>query len=596
MQPYLDPSDLPIPCFAEPDRRDRILAACAELEAIFCRRAEQAQIPGVAYGVVVDGELIFDHAFGVANVTTGTPVDADTVFRIASMTKSFAALAILQLRDAGQLRLDEPIATYVLEFATLRYPSADSPLITVRHLLSMSAGWPEDNLWGDRQLYRTDEAMSAFYAAGLSWSNPPGITFEYSNYAYMVLGRIITNVAGIPFITYIHEKILEPLGMDATVWNAADVPAERLALGYRWEDDVWKEEPILPSGGDVAAFAGLFTSVRDLARWVALFQKAWPPRNDPEDGPLRRRSLREMQQNWRPLAPRLILPEMGAPPRVSAGGYGFGLFIQHNGTWESVSHGGGLPGFGSYMQWAPAYGIGIVALSNLTYGNMGSPCGEALRMLINTSGVKPRVQAVAPALGRAREAVIRLLAGWDDALAESLFADNFFLDTDRAHWLREWEALRERHGALTPAGSFEVENWLRGEWRMEGERGWCQLFITLTPTVPPRIQQMEITSTLPPSPVLQAAAEALAALIARPTRRGLARLCAASLDREKVWDQIRLANILCGPCSAGEITGGDGATWMAAKFTGSKQDVEVRLQVDPRGKLVEVSMRPLAEV
>jgi CubicO group peptidase (beta-lactamase class C family) len=593
MQSYLNPSDLPLPYFSESDRQARILDACAELEPIFRRYAHQGQIPGVAYGVMLDGELLFDHAFGVANVTSETPVDADTVFRIASMTKSFAALAILQLRDAGQLRLDEPIATYVPEFVDLSYPSADSPLITVRHLLTMSAGWPEDNLWGDRQLYRTDDAMRPFFEAGVSWSNPPGITFEYSNYAYMVLGRIITNVAGAPAISYINERILKPLGMDATVWNVADVPAERLALGYRWEDDVWKEEPLLPSGGDVAAFAGLFTSVRDLARWVGLFQSAWPPRNDPEDGPLCRSSLREMQQRWRPVDPRVTVPALGAPPRISAGGYGYGLFIQHNGAWESVGHGGGLPGFGSYMCWAPAYGVGIVALGNITYANMGSACVESLEKLLKSSGVKPRMQPVAPALERARQQVIRLLAEWDESLAESLFADNFFLDRDRDHWRCEWSALREKHGDLTPDGSFAVENWLRGEWRMAGERGWCQIFITLTPAVPPLIQALEITSTLPPSPALQAVAEALAALTARPTRRELARLCAATLDREPLWDQIRLANILCGPCTVGEVTGGDGVTWARVTFTGSKQNTTVTLHVDSRGKLVEVTLRPV---
>jgi CubicO group peptidase (beta-lactamase class C family) len=219
------PSDLPTPYFDAADRRERILDRCAALEPLFRRPAEQRHIPGVAYGVLVDGELIFEHAFGVANVETGAPVSAETVFRIASMTKSFAALAILQLRDRGKVRLDDPVAAYVPEFAELPYPTADSVPITVRQLLTMSAGWPQDDPWGDRQLYRSDAEMSRFFAEGVSWSNPPGVTFEYSNYGYMVLGRIITNVAGMPMIQYVDEQILRPLGMDATVWNAADVPA-----------------------------------------------------------------------------------------------------------------------------------------------------------------------------------------------------------------------------------------------------------------------------------------------------------------------------------------------------------------------------------
>jgi hypothetical protein len=228
-----------------------------------------------------------------------------------------------------------------------------------------------------------------------------------------------------------------------------------------------------------------------------------------------------MGQNWRPLTPQIFTPALGAKPRLFAGGYGYGLFILHNGEWESMGHGGGLPGFGSYMHWSPAHGIGVIGLANLTYANVGVACREALDLLIRDSEVMPRVRPVAPALEAARQDVIRLLDGWDEDLADSLFAENFFLDLDREHWQQEWKKLSERHGILAPEGPFAVENWLRGNWRMTGERGWCQISITLAPTVPPRIQEMEIDSTLPPSPALQAAAEALTALIERPTRRGV---------------------------------------------------------------------------
>jgi CubicO group peptidase (beta-lactamase class C family) len=585
--------ELPLPHFTDAERQGRLLEVCTTLEPIFRRHTEERHVPGVAYGVVLDGELIFDQAFGLANLTTRTPVDAHTVFRIASMTKSFAALAILQLRDAGQLRLDDPIAAYVPEMADLVYPTADASLLTVRHLLTMNAGWPQDDPWGDRQLYRSDDAMSEFYRAGVSWSNPPGVTFEYSNYGYMVLGRIITNVAGMPATAYIREQILIPLGMTATVWNATDVPSQQLALGYRWEDEAWQEEPLLPSGGDVAVFAGLFTSLHDLARWVGLFQSAWPPRHEPEEGPLRRSSLREMQQNWRPLAPQVNVPSLGASPHIFAGGYGFGLFISHNGHWESIGHGGGLPGFGSYMCWAPDHGIGVIALANLTYANVGAACGKALETLIN-SKVEPRQLPVATALATARQQVIRLLHQWDDSLVDTLFADNFFLDRDRAHRQQELAALREKHGQLAPEGPFTAENWLRGNWRMVGERGWCQVAITLSPTVPTQIQSLSIISTLPPSPILQKAAEELASLVNHPTRRQLVHLTTTSADRESLWIQVQLAHLLCGPCTLGDITGGDGATWVSVKLIGARSNVGVRLNVDKRGKVTTASFRPVA--
>ena len=592
-------STLPTPHFTQTDRRARLLDRCPDLEPIFRRHVERNQIPGVAYGVIVDGELIYSHHFGVRNVESNAPVDADTVFRIASMTKSFVALAILQLRDGGRLRLDEPVATYVPEFADLVYPTTDAAPITVRHLLSMNGGWPQDDPWGDRQIYRSDAAMSDFFRAGVSWSNPPGVTFEYSNYGYMVLGRIITNVAGIGALDYITKQILQPLGMTATGWNPDDVPADRLALGYRWEDEAWQAEPLLTAGGDVAGFAGLFTSINDLARWVALFQSAWPPRDnlgdnlgdERESGPLRRSSLREMGQIWRTDAPTITVPALGAPPKLIASGYGFGLSMRHNGAWESVGHGGGLPGFGSHMRWVPAYGVGVIALANLTYARVTGSCIEALDQLITASEVKPYTIPVAPALAAAREGLIRLLERWDDGLAATLFAENFFLDFDVAHWQQTFDQLRAQHGPLTPDGPFVVENWLRGSWRMKGEQGWCQVGFTMTPTVPPQIQELEIDSTLPPNETLQQAMTRVAALVTKPTKRAFSRLCAPEVDQTQWWDQIRLAHILCDQCSVGDVTGGDGATWVAFTLVGRKRTLAVTINVNVRGKLslIEIS-------
>jgi hypothetical protein len=129
---------------------------------------------------------------------------------------------------------------------------------------------------------------------------------------------------------------------------------------------------------------------------------------------------------------------------------------------------------------------------------------------------------------------------------------------------------------------------------MAGERGGCWVWISLSPTVPPRIQEMEIESTLPPAPALLAAAEGLAALTARPTRRGLARLCASRADRGALWDRVRLAAILCGPCTVGELLGGDGEGWASFRFSGPEGNADVELHVDGRGKLTEAIFRPAA--
>ena len=196
--------------------------------------------------------------------------------------------------------------------------------------------------------------------------------------------------------------------------------------------------------------------------------------------------------------------ELGALPTLDVGGYGYGLSTMDHGGWQSVGHGGGLPGFGSHMRWAPDYDLGIVALANVTYARVHAACSVALRQLIETDELPRRVTMPSRALDTARDGIVQLLAEWDDALADRLFADNFFLDQERTRWQQRLEQLRETHGRLQPDGEIEPENWLRGRWRMQGERGWCSVWLSLAPILPPRIQALAIESVLPPGPVLSA--------------------------------------------------------------------------------------------
>ena len=152
-----------------------LASAFSEIDRLFTDYAANAHVPGMAWGIVVDGALVHMGTFGVQDTTSKTPVTPDTVFRIASMTKSFTALSILKLRDDGKLSLDDPAERYVPELRALSYPTSDSPRLTIRHLLSHSEGFPEDNPWGDQQLNRTDDEMAAMMTNGIPFSNPPGI-------------------------------------------------------------------------------------------------------------------------------------------------------------------------------------------------------------------------------------------------------------------------------------------------------------------------------------------------------------------------------------------------------------------------------------
>jgi CubicO group peptidase (beta-lactamase class C family) len=477
-----------------PDRAAALAPAFPEIDRAFTDYARVAHVPGMAWGVIVDGRLVHTGTFGVQDTATQTPVTPDTVFRIASMTKSFTAVAILALRDAGKLSLDDPAEKYVPELAGLAYPTTDAPKITVRHLLSHAAGFPEDNPWGDQQLALSDDQMAALMRQGIPFSNPPGMAYEYSNYGFAILGRIVARVSGRPYRDYVRTQVLEPLGLSATTLDAAAVPAARLAHGYRWEDEQWKDEPPLPDGA-FGAMGGMLTSLRDLSRYVSWMNDAFPARDGAESGPLRRASLREMQQVWRSSTALTRRLPNGAL-QLTAGGYGYGLRVSQTcGFGHVVAHSGGLPGFGSQMRWLPEYGVGLVAMGSLTYTNWGPRFDAALEALAKTGGLRPRVPTPSPALEGLRADVTRLIQQWDDSLADRIAANNLYLDTSKDRRRRAIEALREKHGVCRADGPFVAENALRGGWVMPCERGALRVDITLAPVVPPKVQYLSVRST-----------------------------------------------------------------------------------------------------
>ena len=202
----------------------------------------------------------------------------------------------------------------------------------------------------------------------------------------------------------------------------------------------------------------------------------------------------------------------------------------------------------------------------------------------------------APALLAAQAGINQLIARWDDRLADTLFADNFFLDLDRDRRRAALAALTAKHGALRADGTIQVTNPLRGRWRLVGERGWCWLWITLTPAVPPRVQALQITSVLPPSPALATAAARLAGLTQRLTAAAFRQTFAPSVDQAALYEQIQLARLLCGPCTVGELLACDGERVATYRLVGPKGALEATLTLDARGrKLAQAEIRLTAD-
>ena len=257
----------------------------------------------------------------------------------------------------------------------------------------------------------------------------------------------------------------------------------------------------LADGGDFAALGGLYSSVRDLARWSGVFLDAEPPREAAERAPVSRATLREMQRARSAFAPGVEWPSLAEPPGVVAGGYGYGLMIWHERDGQRhVGHPGGLPG----LRHADALGAGArperdPARERHLRPVRAARCGARWQLVAREAALPRRaIRARSGTAGRARRGR-RPVERWDDGAAGAAVRAQRRSGPPAGERRAELEALRERHGALVRDGELEPEDALRGRWRLRGERGHVELAITLAPTVPPLVQTLGVESVLPPA-------------------------------------------------------------------------------------------------
>ncbi|HEK21069.1 MULTISPECIES: serine hydrolase domain-containing protein [unclassified Mucilaginibacter] len=477
--------------FTDADRLRKIEATFPVIDSIYKQQAEAMHIPGLAYGIVVDGRLVHTGNTGYTDISSKTPVTSQSDFRIASMTKSFTAMAILKLRDEGKLKLDDPAYVYIPEMRNNRYLTKDAAPVTIRHLLTHAAGYPEDNPWGDRQLAVSDAELIAIYKKGVAFSNNPGQGYEYSNLGFATLGYIIKKVSGKTYEQYITDNLLKPLGMAHTYWEYTKVPKARLAHGYRWLDGRWVEQPLLHDGA-YGAMGGLITTIEDFSKYMALHMDAWPPRDDAEKGPVKRSSIREMHYPWDVnFINRYSLNPNQPCPTVSAYAYGLRWAKDCEGR-VFVGHTGGLPGFGSQWNIMPDYGVGVVCFANLTYASAGKLNNMVLDTLLKLSNIQPRKLPPSKILTQRRDELVKLLPNWANAQATGIFADNFFMDYFPDKLKAEAIAIFDKAGKVINVGEVVPENNLRGYFILTCEKGKVKVSFTLTPENPPLIQEYHI--------------------------------------------------------------------------------------------------------
>ena len=574
-------------------------AGFAETDAIVRDYFGRGGQPAISYGVVSGGVLVHSAGFG-ARFLGGPPPDADTVFRIASMSKSFTASAIMLLRDEGVLALDDFAEKYVPELAGWPPVTPDSDRVTIRHLLTMTAGFPTDDPWGDRQQGLPLDSFAALLAAGVRFNWAPGTRFEYSNMGYAILGRVVAAASGMPYDEFIRTRLLAPLDMTRTGFDAAEFPADGLALGYRRGPAGWAELPFDPYGA-FAPMGGVFSCVRDLARWVAGFASAFPPGAITHGHPLRRASRREMQlpqavTGWR-AAQGLPGSGPGAPSY-----YGFGLFTDEDaGLGRVVSHSGGYPGFGSNMRWHPATGLGVITLGNATYAAMAGLAGTVLEVLLPRSAayqvaLSPAGPAATPLAAAApagapwpetlaaMDAANRLLQDWDDAAADALFCENVSLDTPYPERRRAIGLIRERIGDFSAdrERAPESDTPAHRRWWLTGPRGTVQAQLQLNPERPPRVQSL--TLAVPPAAgsALAAVLEALVGWLNSGAREWPPSVAVApAADAGLIGRRLRMAAAWAGSCVAGACRAGDGDASVSVELAGEHATVILSLLINP---------------
>jgi CubicO group peptidase (beta-lactamase class C family) len=309
---------------------------------------------GTAVGVVRNGRLEFFHGHGLADIASNTPISEDTVFRIASITKTFTAIAVMQLWEQGLVDLDAPANDYLRAFQLVPAKARFRPA-TLRHLLTHTAGLPEvvhpSRLlrypFGETfELGRPLPTLAEYYRGGLHLIAEPGTRFTYTDHSFSTLGQVVEDVTGQPVDRYFREHIFEPLGMADTALRRSGRVARRLATGYTL--GARGPRVVVDRQWVTAAASMTYSTPRDMTRYLAALLGG---------------GANERGSVLKPATLRMMFePQFQPHPRVPGIGLAFDRFDL--GGHQVVGHGGILPGFNSQIFVAPDGGVGVMAFTN----------------------------------------------------------------------------------------------------------------------------------------------------------------------------------------------------------------------------------------
>jgi CubicO group peptidase (beta-lactamase class C family) len=351
-------------------------AALREFRAFHRAELRRANIAGSSFYLVRDGQTVAADHLGEQDADAHVPVDARTIYHWASITKTMTGIAIMQLRDRGLLSLDDPIVRYVPELAAVHNPYGDTGAITIRQLMSHSAGfrsgtWP----WRDHDWQPFEPQGWSQLVAMLPYTRvefKPGSRFSYSNPGIVYLGQVIERLSGEDYEVYIDKNILKPLGMHDSYFDRT--PPHLLphrSHSYYIRDGKRAAAPFDVDTGVTVSNGGLNAPMPDMAKYAA-FLLGDPARAADYDLVLKRASIEEM---WQPQISAGEDFTQGRMAKTTMSGLSF--FLDRGGTVRLVGHNGDQNGFRAYLSLCPDQHVGsLLAFNTETRGVQNSPANR----------------------------------------------------------------------------------------------------------------------------------------------------------------------------------------------------------------------------
>jgi CubicO group peptidase (beta-lactamase class C family) len=567
----------PVYRFEDPERRKKLAAAFPAIDRMIDEELAAQSLPGIALGIVIDGELVYTKGAGVTSEGGKTPPDVDTVYRIGSITKSFTGLALLALRDEGALDLDDPLAKWVPGAAKLVYPTKDARPITLRQLSNHTSGLPRMGPFAFEESPTAkivDESL-----ASVALELAPGLQAQYSNLGFGLLGIAVGHAGKSSYHDIVEQKIWKPLGMSSTSWDHTAAGA-RLAPAY---DDGPKGRVVKPVParlGAVDGAGGIFSSVRDMARYVAFQLSAYPARSDDDRGPIKRATLREAHSTGVPWGFK------HDPPAV-ASSYGFGWTqFQTCELDDLIAHNGAIDSYRSDLRFSPSRGVGVIALTNFGNGNPSAFTEKALAELAKTGALAQRVPEPSPLLAKAVERLLVSYHAWDEAAFAKILARE--VDPREKDELATYKQL---HGNCTTFVPGTLDTPTSGSFVVKCERGILELQVNVSSTG--LIQGFFGRSTgVDAPPGFAAVAKELVALSNKWDDRRAAKLFAAGppiAQRKSMRDVFFARHGECKIVGTLHV----GFEW-GMTLACTKEDVEVMVfpPPDAPGKIAGLQLRP----